>query len=108
MRLAIKSQTQSGDLFEFKAELKPLLRFEDRETDDLQKGITYAFEDYLELVDWTGRIIRDDKPGHIEAELPSILERLQILPDQWYINSTMFETIHARTFNKFTAKLDTG
>jgi len=42
-------------------------------------------QDYLELVNWTGRIIRYDKRGFIKAELPPILERLQVSPDQWRI-----------------------
>ncbi len=40
--------------------------------------IPFAFEDYLELVDWTGRAIRDDKHRHIPAHQPKILARLGI------------------------------
>ena len=38
---------------------------------------------YLELLDWTGRQVVADKPGCIPAELPPILERLQIEVDHW-------------------------
>ena len=41
-------------------------------------AVPFAFEDYLELVDWTGRAVRSDKRGHIEARLPRILDRLNI------------------------------
>ena len=34
--------------------------------------------DHLELVDCSGRIIREDKRGHIPAELPNILQRLEL------------------------------
>lgn len=32
--------------------------------------------EYLSVVDWTGRALRDDKRGAIEATLPPIIERL--------------------------------
>jgi hypothetical protein len=59
-------------------------------------------------VDWTGRIIRSDKRGHIDCSLPPILKRLQISADQWRINATQFEAIHPRRFNRLTPQLDTG
>jgi len=46
-------------------------------------GIGFAYSDYLELVDWTGRAIRDDKRGHISGHLAPILQRLNINPDAW-------------------------
>jgi REP element-mobilizing transposase RayT len=39
--------------------------------------------DYLELVDWTGRALRPDKRHSIDHAVPSILERLQISPNDW-------------------------
>jgi REP element-mobilizing transposase RayT len=41
-------------------------------------------EDYLALVDWTGRVIRHDKRGHISQALPPILVRLNINVDAWH------------------------
>jgi len=41
-------------------------------------AVPFAFKDYLELVDWTGRALRADKPGYIEAREPKILARLDI------------------------------
>jgi hypothetical protein len=108
LRLAIKSQRQAGDLLEFKASLKPLLQFEASEVTQSQRGILFAFRDYLELVDWTGRIIRNDKRGFIDNALPPILSRLQISPEQWHLNATQFEALHARRFNRMTPNIDTG
>jgi len=34
------------------------------------EGIAFSFPDYLKLVDWTGRAIRDDKAGAISDNLP--------------------------------------
>jgi hypothetical protein len=59
-------------------------------------------------VGWTGRIIRSDKRGHIEKHLPPILARLEISADHWRINTTQFDAIHPRRFNRPTPQLDTG
>ena len=53
-------------------EISPLLGFSDQADD----GIPFPFRDYLELVDWAGRVVRDDKRGHIPATEPPILDRL--------------------------------
>ena len=45
--------------------------------------IPYSFNEYLQLVDWTGRAIREDKRGHIDARLPPIIARLNIDPNAW-------------------------
>ena len=47
------------------------------------------------LLDWTGRIIRDDKRGDIENTLPPILDRLEITADQWRMNTTQFEALQS-------------
>jgi len=46
-------------------------------------GIAFALKDYLELADWTGRIVRDDKRGSIAANTPAILKKLQLDKDTW-------------------------
>jgi len=48
-----------------------------------QQGIPYALEDYFELVDWTGRAIRDDKKGFIPESELKILHKLGIGTDTW-------------------------
>src|SRR5690606_36962782 len=45
--------------------------------------IPFGLEDYLALVDWSGRVIRDDKRGAIDARLPPIVQRLGIDPGAW-------------------------
>ena len=108
LQQAMHDQAECGDLLDFKSALKPLLPFEKRLVNQLQTGILLNFEEYLELIDWTGRIICSDKRGHIDNALPPILTRLQITSDQWRINTTQFEAIHPRRFNLQVSKLDTG
>ena len=59
--------------------------------EDLPKGLPFRLADYLALVDWTGRVLRDDKRGVIPDNLPPILERLRIEPEAWMRLTTRFE-----------------
>jgi len=55
-------------------------------------GLPFQLNDYLELVDWTGRILRDDKRGVIDKNLTDILERLEFSSTIWSTLTTEFET----------------
>jgi len=59
----------------------PLMPFD--ATGRMAAAIPFAFDDYLELVDATGRVIREDKRGFIPGETPRLLERLAIDPEQF-------------------------
>ena len=41
-------------------------------------AIPFRLMDYLELVDWSGKQIRNDKRGHIDSRIPAILDRLSL------------------------------
>ena len=43
----------------------------------MPQGIPFKADDYIELVDWTGRIIRSDKRGAIPEHLPPILKPVE-------------------------------
>ncbi|WP_428242850.1 transposase [Gynuella sp.] len=58
---------------------------------DMPEGLPFPLKDYLELVDWTGRAMREDKPGFIAAEQPSILERIHLSDRQWHRLTRHFE-----------------
>ncbi len=45
--------------------------------------ISATFDQYLQLLDWTGRMAREDKRGAIPADLRPVLERLEIDIDNW-------------------------
>lgn len=46
-------------------------------------AIPMSRNDYLQLVDWSGRHLRRDRRGQIHAGLPPILERLGVAGDDW-------------------------
>lgn len=71
---------------------KGLLPFAGYPRQAMPKGLPFRLTDYLELVDWTGRIFREDKRGAIKASLPSILERLNIEPKHWIYLTRHFES----------------
>jgi hypothetical protein len=50
------------------------------------------YVDHDKARQWTGRVIRDDKRGAIDAGCSPILERLHIEPAQWLILTTRFES----------------
>jgi len=70
---------------------KGLLVFAGNPREDMPDGIQFVLSDYLELVDWSGRIIREDKKGHIPEHLPDILQRLDIDPRNWVYLTKNFE-----------------
>jgi REP element-mobilizing transposase RayT len=55
----------------------------DRSNQD--EAIPFAYRDYLELLDWTGRAIRCDKRGSIPEHLQPILTRLGIDSGEWWV-----------------------
>jgi REP element-mobilizing transposase RayT len=69
-----------------------LLPFVGNPREEMPKGLPFRLDDYLELVDWTGRALRDDKRGAIDGNLPPILERLQVDPDYWLHMAKHFES----------------
>ncbi len=49
----------------------------------LTDQIPYRLNEYLYLVDWSGRAVRQDKRGAIDLQLPPILARLGIDAQYW-------------------------
>ena len=70
---------------------KCLMNFAGNPRQVMPEGLPCRLSDYLELVDWTGRIVRNDKPGAMDKNLPPLLTRLNITPDHWLTLSTQFE-----------------
>ncbi|MEC6797104.1 transposase [Photobacterium sp. S4TG1] len=67
-----------------------LLPFIGAEHQAKQIGIQFAFADYLELIDWTGRNIREDKKGLIPMNQPKLLQQMGVNAEAWLDNSDDF------------------
>ncbi len=96
---AIKGQPLASP---FDLPLAELAKFEDAVTIHDQQGILYSLSDYLQLVDYTGRIIRKGKRGAIDNNLPPILSRLGISSSEWLQNSQYFERLFRKKFRRRT------
>ena len=57
-----------------------------------EKGIQFSPLDYFELVDWTGRAIREDKRGYIPPEIKPILQQLGVQDKNWVRSVKFFES----------------
>lgn len=95
---SIRMQISLHSLIRLDLPLRPLFKFSGYGIDNDQTGIPFDLNDYLELVDYTGRIVRHDKAGSIPTYLPPILSRLSINRKQWLRNSTKFEKHFHQTF----------
>ncbi len=62
---------------------KPLFGFVGDECLEQPQGISYSLLDYIELVDWTGRIIREDKCGAVCENTPKILSSMGLDNEAW-------------------------
>jgi len=60
-----------------------LLPFVGNPRQEMPKGLPFELKDYLELIDMTGRCLREDKAGYIEGNQPALLNRLNITPENW-------------------------
>jgi REP element-mobilizing transposase RayT len=81
----IRDFAQSGEQVEAKPQsLYHLLKFSgDEALNKPADEIAFRLDDYIALVDWTGRAIRQDKRGSIPEHLPPIFERLNMSSDNW-------------------------
>jgi REP element-mobilizing transposase RayT len=101
---AVKQQIQQQALQSFDLNtgltIKPLAKFEGDITQKRQAGILFSLCDYLELVDYTGRMLKPNKRGAISALLPPILTRLNLNSKQWLEQATTFESCYQKQFSK--------
>ena len=70
---------------------KSLMPFAGNLRQPMPKGLIFNLIDYIELLDWAGRAIRDDKRGVIPKSGLPILQRLSLSQDHWIELSKHFE-----------------
>jgi len=104
LEYAVQQQQDQGCLQDVECnnhfQIKPLLPFAGNETFDIQHGISLSLKDYLELIDYTGRTILNNKQGYIPATQPLILQRLHIDTTDWIKQATQFEACYQTRFSK--------
>ncbi|WP_460751549.1 transposase, partial [Marinomonas epiphytica] len=100
LRSSISETPESSDYTSIKRRIdaakrkeqpKPLFPFVGNPRENMPEGLPFKFTDYLELVDITGRIIREGKKGFIDTSLMPILQRLNIASENWLCIATQFE-----------------
>ena len=71
-----------------------LLAFVGNEHKSKTKGLIFNLNDYIELIEVTGRCIRANKCGYIEGNQPEILSRLNISAENWLVlNHTVYQKL---------------
>jgi hypothetical protein len=100
LETALQNQEDIEGLQQFDLPIKPLLKFEGAARQTEQAGILFDMKEYLQLVDTTGRIVREDKRGSISSHLPPILDRLNLSFEEWLDNATKFEMIYHQRFKR--------
>jgi REP element-mobilizing transposase RayT len=101
---AVKLQVEQQSLQRFDLStglaVKPLAKFEGDLSQKRQESILFGLKDYLELVDFTGRILHPNKRGAISELLPPILKRLNLDTKKWLEQATRFESCYQKHFSK--------
>ena len=71
----------------------PLMKFSGSSHVPIHRALPFTKQDYFELVDSTGRLIREGKRGFIDEKTPPILERFGINAGCW-IEHVKFFNLH--------------
>jgi REP element-mobilizing transposase RayT len=89
-RIAQVLKTKQSDLIE--PQPNTLYPFAGYPREGMPEGLPFRLKDYLELVDWSGRILREDKRGAIPTHIPPLLQRLDIDTRHWLYLTKHFES----------------
>ena len=97
IKLRVESTSTASQPNRQRQQPKNLLPFVGNPRKNMPQGIPFKLTDYLELVDLTGRLKRQDKRGAIDVSLSPILSRLGIQSDDWLRATDNFEVDFQRT-----------
>ena len=64
--------------------------FFDDESEQSTQGIPFSLLNYIEIVDWSGRIIRENKRGAISSQRPRLLSTLGLDDEAWLSLASSF------------------
>ncbi len=92
IKLRIDAAKQANSSEAIKYQPKNLAPFAGNPRKRMPRGIQMRLNDYLELVEWTGRILSKTKRGAIPKSSPSLLKRLRIDPKHWLDMTQHFES----------------
>ena len=73
-----------------------LMPFDGNSHTSISNAIPFTRADYFQLVETTGRLIREDKRGFIDRRIPPILQRLSINADDWLDHIKQFGFSYGR------------
>lgn len=59
------------------------MAFDGSSQSNIHRALPFTLQDYFDLVDATGRLVRADKRGSVDAQLPPLVCRLGIDPAKW-------------------------
>jgi len=88
----IKKAQQVSNPDQYKQQLQNLMPFAGNPRKNIPKGLPFRLTDYMELVDWSGRIIREGKRGSISEQASPILQRLNIEIKHWHYLTQHYES----------------
>ena len=82
----------------------PIARCQRTHEGKILSSFELSVDDYLTLVDLTGRVLRPDKRGAIDPRLPSLLSRLDLKLDAWIATMTGWRQMHGRAVGHRAAR----
>ncbi|MDO6705628.1 transposase [Photobacterium sp. 1_MG-2023] len=86
---SVKSRIQSIRKGEVTA--PSLFPFAGHPRSEMPEGLPFCLSDYLELVDWTGRHLKENPSEYVQSRQPPILERLGFGTQIWLNTCTQIE-----------------
>ena len=66
------------------ADTPVLLAFLGTQRQDSPGDISFNLQDYFDLIDTTGRVVRADQRGAIADQQPTLLATLGVAPEEWF------------------------